>query len=247
VTTPRIALPAILSLLSLSASIAKADSVVMGFDNISANRVADATTGEAQLSVTMTDLGFNVARGKHQVEFRFANSGPNASSITDVYFDDGTLFGIASITDSGSGVSFSQGASPGDLPSGNSLDPDFETSQGFLADSDPAAQPNGVNPGEWLAIVFDLLPAKNFQSVKGALLNPDPSQGDSLRIGIHVQGFARGGSETFVNTPPDDDTGTPSAVPEPSSLALLSIATLAMMGYPLRRRRKPDTTPVSPA
>ena len=239
-TTLRIALPAVLSLLSISASGVKADSVVMGFDNISANRVADATTGEAQLSVTMTDLGFNASSGRNQVEFRFANSGPNASSITDVYFDDGTLFGIASISDSGSGVSFSQGGSPGNLPSGNSLDPDFETSQGFLADSDPPAQPKGVNPGEWLAIVFDLLPAKTFQHVKAALLNPDPSQGDSLRIGIHVQGFNRGGSEAFVNTPPEDEPGTPSSVPEPSSIALLSIASLGIMGYPLRRRRKPE-------
>jgi hypothetical protein len=41
------------------------------------------------------------------VNFLFTNQGPLASSITDVYFDDGTLLGIAGVTNF-SGVDFSQ-------------------------------------------------------------------------------------------------------------------------------------------
>jgi hypothetical protein len=56
-----------------------------------ATELADGAIGEAQLFVELTDLG-------SQVEFTFTNIGPDASSITDVYFDDGTLLGIAEIT-----------------------------------------------------------------------------------------------------------------------------------------------------
>ena len=91
-------------------SAAQAD--IYGFQGLTANDIADVATGEAQLFVEVTDLGSS------QVMFTFTNTGPNASSITDVYFDDGTLLGIASLVDSDdgtggdAGVDFSEGASP---------------------------------------------------------------------------------------------------------------------------------------
>jgi hypothetical protein len=171
---------------------------ILTFNNCSTNNAGDVAIGEAQMQVEVTDLG------GEQVLFTFRNLGPNASSITDVYFDDGTLLGIANIIN-GSGVNFSQDASPPNLPAANDCPGGaFQTTAGFLADSDPPAQPNGVNPGESLGVVFDLQAGKTFNDV---LI--DLSTG-ALRIGIHVQGYASGGSEAFVNNPPPppppDDT-----------------------------------------
>lgn len=207
------------------AGVTSARAVTYGFSNISANDVNDAGTGEAQLSVDVTDAGNN------QVLFTFNNAGPEASSITDVYFDDGHLLGIA-IIESSSGVSFSLGAAPGNLPSANSIDPAFETTAGFSADSDPAAQPNGVNPGEWLKVYFTLKNGHDFNTVIADLAN------GMLRIGIHVQGFEGGGSESFVhcvdcNPPPCDDCDPPgSGVPDAStSMMLLSLALMGVEGF----------------
>ena len=194
----------------------------LSFDNISANSVGDALIGETQLFVDVADIGGS------QVSFRFYNTGPNASSITDVYFEDGTLLGIATVINA-PGVNFSQGASPGNLPSANQAVPPFVATAGFTADSDPPAQPNGVNPGEELIIVFDLLGGQTFADTEAALdLGGAPG---GLRIGIHAQGFASGGSESFVNNPP----GTPPPPPPPPPGPLDGVpepvtTTLAMMG-----------------
>lgn len=219
-----LALPALALLLSTGS----ANALTLGFGNISANNVGDATIGEAQLTVDITDAGGG------QVLFTFKNAGPAASSITDVYFDDGTLLGIASLIDADegggdAGVDFSQLASPGNLPSANSADPVFETTAGFSADSDAPAQPNGVNPGESLGVVFDLINGKTFADTLVAL---DIGGGvDGLRIGIHVQGFAGGGSESFVNGGGDPIAG----VPEPGVLSLVGFSLLGML---VARRRR---------
>lgn len=186
-----------------------AAALTLGFGCISGNNLIDCGIGEAQLEVEVTAVGLT------QVSFEFTNSGPAASSITDVYFDDGTLLGIASVTN-GAGVDFSQGASPGNLPAGNNADPDFEATAGFTADSNPPTQPSGVNPGETLTIVFDLQGGGDFQDILDELAS------GALRIGIHVQGYSGGGSESFVN------------VPEPSVLLLLG--TVLLVG-PRRKTR----------
>jgi hypothetical protein len=166
-----------------------AAALTLGFGCITNNLAGDCTIGEAQLEVEVT-----AGPGANQVSFKFTNSGPSASSITDVYFDDGTLLGIASIVN-GAGVDFAQYASPPDLPGGNSISPPFQVTAGFLADSNPPAQPNGVNPGEMLTIIFDLQGGGVLQDILDEL-------GDgTLRIGIHVQGYSSGGSESFVNVP----------------------------------------------
>lgn len=221
-----LALPALALLLGAGS----ANALTLGFGNISNNLAGDAAIGEAQLSVDVTDLGGG------QVLFTFNNAGPEDSSITDAYFDDGTLLGIAALIDADegggdAGVDFSQLASPPNLPSANSITPAFETTAGFSADSDPPAQPNGVNPGESLGIVFDLLAGVDFADTLAALEQGGGIGG--LRIGIHVQGFASGGSESFVNTPPDGDL-PPEAVPEPGVLSLVGFSLLGMLA--VRRR-----------
>ena len=216
-------------MLALAAnSSAWANSMTYGFDCISDNNIADCTTGESQLTVTVLDDTMSSDVNAGQVGFLFENSGPNASSITDVYFEDGTLLGIASIVDDGIDVAFSQNASPGDLPSGNDASPPFSATAGFTADSDPPAQPKGVNPGEELLIVFDLIGGQTWQDTIDALAT-DPNLEGSLRIGIHVQGFDGGGSESFVNGPP---------VPEPTTMLLSSLGLAGVFGYSWRRQRQ---------
>lgn len=190
-----------------------------GFYAITNNNAGAVVDGEANLSVEVIDLGGS------QVRFKFTNN--STSSITDIYFDDGTLLGIASITDSGSGVDFSQGASPPDLPGGNSISPAFTTTAGFLADSNAPVSANGVGAGEWVAIDFNLISGQDYGDVLAALALPNSGGTGDLRIGIHVQSFpSGGGSEAFINNP------TP--VPEPEAYAML-LAGLGLVGWRLRR------------
>jgi hypothetical protein len=101
------------------------------------------------------------------------------------------------------------------LPGGNGITPTFVTTPGFSADSDPPAQPNGVNPGESLGVTFDLQGGSTFNDVLNGL------DDGSLRVGIHVQGFADGGSEAFVND---------GVIPTPGAVLLASIG-MACVGW----------------
>jgi len=171
-----------------------ADMTAYGFKNITANNVNSAAIGEAQLSVQVND----VLGHTDQALFKFLNTGPEPCSITAAYFDDGALLGIAQLTSS-SGVKFSEGANPPNLPGGNTVN--FQVTKGFLADSDPPTQPNGVNPGEWLSVLFNLENGMTYNDVINAItlgLTQGAVDG-SLRIGIHVQGYEGGLSESYVN------------------------------------------------
>lgn len=199
---------------------AAATSTTYGFYGITENdplggAVAD---GEANLTVEVVDLGT-------QVQFKFFNN--STSSLTDVYFDDGTLLGMASI-DSGTGVSFSQIASPGNLPGANLASPPFVTTADFSADSNPAVSLNGVTSGEWVAITFDLINGKSYVDTLAALSTPNADGSYDLRIGLHVQGYDGGYSESFINNPVP--------VPEAETYAMM-LAGLGLVGWAARRRR----------
>ncbi len=214
-TSRGVALPVASLVLAFGAAEARAGmfSITYGVcESCTNNDAGDVAIGMAQLFVEVIDSspGF--------VDFKFTNVGPLASSIADIYFDDGSLLGISTIIN-GPGTSFSQGASPGNLPGGNNCDPAFVTTAGFSADSDPPVQPNGVNPGEMVTIRFSLVGGQTFADVI------DEISGGTLRIGIHVQGFSSGGSEGFVFCP--------DPVPAPAAFGMLGILGVAA----LRRRR----------
>ena len=187
------------------------------FMDITHNLAADAAIGEAQLFM---EVAPTVDPGK--VQFHFTNTGPEAASITDVYFEDGSLLGIAQIIGS-AGVSFSSPATPPDLPGGASVTPPFVATEEFSTDSDSPVQPNGVNPGDVLWIVFTLQSGRTYADVLSDLTSAD------LRIGIHVQGFASGGSESFINDP------SPNAIPSPGAVLLCALG--AGLVDQLRRHR----------
>jgi hypothetical protein len=195
---------------------AASHAVSFGFQNIT-NTTNSIGPGQLMVDVNPGPGG--------TVSFLFTNLGPIASSITDVYFDDGTLLGIATINN-GAGVNYSAGASPPNLPGGNLLAVPFVTTAGFSADSNPPAQPNGVNPGEQLEILFNLLSGQTFADTIAALQQglTNPAAPGSLRIGIHVQAIGpTGDSDSFVN------------VPEPN-VALLAMVAFGCVGGALRIR-----------
>lgn len=215
--------------LGFSAGAIAAASTIYSFVGVgdpSANS-ANVATGMTSLSVEVIDLGISSSSVNNQVAFRFANA--SSSSLTDVYFDDGTLLGIASISDSGANVAFSELASPSNLSGGEYLTPDFITTAGFSADSNPPVSRNGVSSGEWLTITFDLQSGKDYQSVIDALALPNNGGVGDLRIGLRVQSFTDGGGESFVNVS--------APVPETKTYAMM-LAGLGLVGFTVLRRRQ---------
>lgn len=230
----KFAMSALGMLLAWSLVVAQAHaSTTLNFYGITANDASGnaVSDGVASLQVEVIDIGGG------EVRFLFTNDS-NTSSLTDVYFDDGALLGISSVTSS-TGVSFARGAAPPNLPSGNNANPDFETTAGFLADSNSPVIKNGVQNSdfsdEWLAIDFDLKTGKTYSDVLYALTLPDG--GDWLRIGLHVQGYCstpscNGGtySESFVNN------ASILPVPEAQSSAMI-LAGLGLVALALRRKK----------
>lgn len=178
---------------------------------------------ERQLTVEVN------AAGPNQVDFTFRNSGPFWCGISDIFFDDGTLLGISQIIDSGLLVSFHRGASPGNLPGGATLD--FQTTQGFSADSDWPDQIFAIHPGEWLTIRFNLINGQTYEDTLDAIelgLAQGGVEG-SLRIGLQVRSGLLGlVCDSFVNG------GQIRAIPLPTAAAMSAVG----LGLVARRRRR---------
>ena len=160
------------------------------------------------------DLYVEVSDGEGEAVFTFYNESLINSSITTIYFDGSSLLGIADIIE-WTETSFSQSATPSNLPGGKALESPFVTTAGFSAGSEAPRPHSGVNPGEWVQIRFDLSNASRFPGVI------DELDTGVLRIGVHVIALPDGSSESAI------------AVPEPATIALLGLGALAL----LRKRR----------
>jgi len=210
------------------------DAVTFRFEAITSNDPCNAATGEQQLYMDVFNNGGTA-------KFRFRNEGPVHSSITGIWFDDGSLFGISNIIDvdtydpcvPDSGhpdVDFEPDGNQ-NLPGAGEMEPGYEfvASQGFTVKADPPPAHNGVEsndlvyPDQWVQIEFDLLPGQTLAHVLEELMTGDPYP--TLRVGLHVQSFdgTVDSSESFVNT-----------VPEPMTICLFGLGGLAL----LRNRRK---------
>ena len=178
--------------------------------------------------------------GANQVYFLFHNTGTIPCSITDIYFDDAegdaaSLGSISALIDTDSylsfegqrlyghtGVDFTRGASPVNLPQWDTLNPPFQTTTGLSTDSDSPVVENGIDPGEWLGVVVDLIAGCSLEDTRSAL------ESGLLRIGVQASAIG-------PNAERDSFVTRPSSVPDASATGLL--LSLAMLGLAGLRRK----------
>lgn len=198
---------------------ALASSVDISYTRITSNSSVNV---ESQFLTTMS----TVIGDSSVIDFIFSNNVGIASSISEIYFDNGTassLFDSGAITEQ-IGTSFLFGsANPGDLPGGNALSEPFNVTLSFLADAQGNPS-NGVSTSsDLLRIRLTLLSGITFGDVQAALGSGD------LRLGFHVRSIGSdGNSDAFVGDPP-------SIVPLPTP-ALLGAGGLLACLSPRRRR-----------
>ncbi len=158
--------------------------------------------GESQLymDVTVLDTG--------QASLVFTNTGPEDSVVSRIDFDFAPELGLNLIAiNNGSGVEFQASpASPNNLPGGKSLN------NAFISDLSVAAKnprpKNGLNPYDSVELFIRYDDSRNLL---------DALENETLRIGLHVQSFAGGYSESFVNV-----------VPEPGAISMLLVGGFAL-------------------
>ena len=163
-----------------------------------------------QLSLDVNQIG-------NSVDFKFINaSGGVNVFVGNIFFDflNANLFTDLDQTNSLGTVSYT-GITPSNknFPEGNGIN--FSTNAS--GDVNRGAG-NGINIGENLVLTALLSPGADINSLM---------QAGGLRIGLHVQGYRSGGSDSYVTTP--------NAVPLPAAGWLFGSALLGFIGLSRRQ------------
>jgi len=202
----------------LGASVYDQDQALIDFSSTSAENIEKISAMESN----------------NEVLFTFTNTADISSNLSEVYFDDGTIFSQTSILNSlGGYTNFSDGGkngvNPGNLPGGDTISPIFEATADFGADTQGNAI-NGVNSSsDILGIIIKLQSGLGFSALQQSLVD------GTLRLGLHVRSIGiAGGSDSFINNPFDADLD-PSLVPIPAAMWLFGPALLALPGV-IRRK-----------
>ena len=156
------------------------------------------------------DLYVELSDRESCVDFTFRNESIIDSSIARIYFAGGSFLSFAEIIE-GPGTTFNPSATPAKLPGANLLELPLLTTYEVSFDSDPAVPHNGINPGEWVITTFDLINGGTFLNVA------DELNTGTLWIGVHVIALPDGSSESAI------------AVPDPATLFLLGLGSLALL------------------
>ena len=176
-------------------------------------------TTNGAYSFDLDGLYVDVTNGEGYVDFTFYNDSSVQSSVTGLFFDDGSLLGIDSITN-GPGTDFVYPRTLGEFPAGHLLAPPFVADRQFNAGASNPVPMKGINEGdtanEWVTITFALENGGTLEDVIAEL------NSGALRIGVHIISLPDGTSESAI------------LVPEPATMGLLGLGGLLLM----RRRRR---------
>lgn len=210
----------------------------------------DTAVGQNQFAVNVT-AGLTVDNVGY-VNFTFTNK-PIASgwtfqpsSITDVYFWDGSIFTGDYVITSSSGVDFIAGGVPegmGDFTSVAGL-PKASLVFSFegFGSTQPTSQMGVDDSTEWLTLSLGVKPYDGWSAVDTVLAYLGNWEGSGTTwdgntmaaIGLFAQAFADGGSERFVDSPGGEFHGVP--IPATALLVGSGLVGVGLMAW--RRRRK---------
>jgi len=177
-------------------------------------------TANGMYSADLDGMYVEVTNGVGTVDFTFYNGAAVQSTISRIFFDDGSLFGVDSITNSPGYTTFSTPRTLGELPAGELLDPPFDADREFNTGANAPPPAKGINEGdlvnEWVIVTFELINGGTLEDVIAEL------NSGVLRIGIHITALSDNSSESAI------------LVPEPATVGLLGLGGLLLM----RRRRR---------
>jgi hypothetical protein len=188
--------PAVLAVIAISLiSAPTAQAVILELEVFRYDsRTYDGGGLEFTVAVTQTEEG---------VRFDFYNDSTTLSTIDTLYFEDGLLAGFINL-DLGGGTFFELDENTAQLPGGNTLTPAFEAS--YSLDSGPPSENNGIDPGEYAAVIFNLDSDAVFDDLLSRLYD------GTFRVAVHISDISGELSASAINT-----------VPEPATLFLLGI------------------------